>query len=188
SAIRQTEQLNTVLVVNTDTLPLEAEYRVESPGACVFSDAAISFLVGPPGEGDFDVLGIEHVAIPQIGRFELRENSFHTIRECMAGPRAAVQDLLSRAGLRPDQIACFLNANLVYGLTVAQARMCGFKTSQCYLENIPRFSHAYAGDPFINLRDACASKRVSDGDYVVLLGTAATSWGAVLLQKCKGTM
>jgi 3-oxoacyl-[acyl-carrier-protein] synthase III len=185
SSIRQTEHLESVLVVGMDTLLPEAAHRVQAPGACVFSDAAVSFLVGPPGAGDFDVLGVEHVTSPQIGRLELRQNSLAAIRECMAGPRDAVKHLLARNGLRPEEIACFLNANLVYGLALAQAKMCGFKPSQCYLDNIPRFAHTYAGDPFINLRDACAQNRVADGEYVLLLGTAATSWGAVLLRKSK---
>jgi 3-oxoacyl-[acyl-carrier-protein] synthase III len=186
AALQSAEALGHILVVSVDTLPPDVAHRVQPQGTCVFSDAAVSFMVGPSGRREFDVLGIEHEPSHHIGLLDLQGDSIRAIRESLSGPRAAVQRLLARAGVRPGQVHKLFAANFVYGVALAQARMCGFRESQCFFDNLPRFGHTYAGDPFIGLEDYTTANR-QDGLFL-LLGSFTTSWGAVLVRRSSTTV
>jgi 3-oxoacyl-[acyl-carrier-protein] synthase III len=181
AAFQRAERCRRILVVSVDTLPSDPEHRIQPQGTCVFSDAALSFMVSPPGEGEFDVLGIEHESALHVGHLDMQGDTVRAMRDALGAPRAAVARLLSRASLRPADIRGIFAANFIYGVALAQARMCGFKESQCYFDNIPRFGHTYAGDPFINLKDSVTS--TGNRGLFVLVGSFTTSWDAVLVRR-----
>jgi 3-oxoacyl-[acyl-carrier-protein] synthase III len=176
------EGLHNVLIVCSDKAP-EGGRRTLRPGVCVYSDGAVSCVVGREGKGEFDVLQIGHENSPEMGDFNLERDAASLVMGIIEGVRKAVGRALLPIGGEPSRIRRLLLGNFAKHIATMYASLSGFSNAQCYFDNIPRFSHTYAGDPLINLCDSHRNDPLERGDLCMLLGIAVTSWGVLVLRK-----
>src|SRR5262249_49980061 len=170
------EGLHNILVVCSDRAP-ENGRRTMRPGVCVFSDGAVSCMVGRAGTGEFDVLRIGHENAPEMGEFNLEQDAAGLVMGIVDGVRKAVQRALVPIGHEPEHMRRLLLGNFCRHIAGMYANLSGFSEEQCFFDNIPRFAHTYAGDPLINLCDSHRGNPLAPGDLCMLLGIAVTSWG-----------
>jgi len=182
STLIRAEGLERVLVVCADKAPVGAR-RTMRPGVCVFSDGALSCVVGRSGAGEFDVLRIVHENAPEMGEFNLERDAATLVIQISSGVRKAVQAALGPLDKQPSDIPRVFLGNFARHISMMYAGLCGFRDDQCYLENIPRFAHTYVGDALINLHDSHRRTPMAPGELCVLFGIAVTSWGVMVLQK-----
>jgi 3-oxoacyl-[acyl-carrier-protein] synthase-3 len=182
ASLIQAEGLHNILVVCSDRAP-DGGRRTMRPGVCVFSDGAVSCLVGRAGAGEFDVLQIRHENAPEMGEFNLERDAGNLILGIIDGIRKAVQGALLPTDSKPEHIRRVLLGNFARHIAKMYASLSGFSEEQCFFDNIPRFAHTYAGDPLINLCDSHRQNPLTPGDLCILLGIAVTSWGVLVLRK-----
>jgi 3-oxoacyl-[acyl-carrier-protein] synthase III len=172
-----------VLVVCTDVVEPSSGSRILMKNVAVISDAALSLIVSPAGEGDFDVLQIGYHSTPQMATLSYEENQAAYVMGTIEGVRGAVDGALAPLAMKTSDVRrVFLN-NYVRPAVTMLADKAGFAEEQCHFENIARFAHAYAADALINVVDAHRTRPFERGETALLIGSSPTNWGAVLLQK-----
>ena len=85
--------------------------------------------------------------------------------------RAAVLQALDAAGLRMDEIDCFVPHNFSTRSWEILSRVLGIDPGRVFLENVARIGHVVAADNVINYLDAVEAGRISKGDKVALFVT-----------------
>jgi 3-oxoacyl-[acyl-carrier-protein] synthase III len=169
-----------ILVVCSDVRSSEAD-RLVAPNISVLSDAAMSFVVSS-SDGPYRVLDSRLCVDSVLGGLD-REQHFLTYMDGVArNVTSVVGDVLRGLDLTPDDIACVCPNNYNKWVCRSMAELAGFPEERLYLENIPRFAHAFAADNVINLVDLSRAGGVSPGDLVALFGTGAFQWGCTVVE------
>jgi 3-oxoacyl-[acyl-carrier-protein] synthase III len=176
------EGLHNVLVVSSDKAP-QGGCRAMRPGVCVYSDGAVGCLIGRAGAGEFDILQICHENSLEMGEFNLEKDAAALIMAIIDGVRNAVERALLPLGKQPADIRRLFLGNFSKHVATMYASLAGFSDEQCFLDNIPRIAHSYAGDALINLCDSHRRTPLDAGDLCLLLGIAVANWGVLVLRK-----
>lgn len=180
SSLLRTGQARNVLLLIVEKVD-PAMSRVMDLGIAILSDAAVAcFISTEPGA--YEILGVGRSASPGVQRISLETNSREYFAATGEGIKRAVDDLLRPWGGSRDGVARIFTNNYVNHVTKAFVKYAGFELDKCYFENVARFAHAFSADTLINLTDYTRSKPFTGGERIALLGTAPTSWGAVLLE------
>ncbi len=113
---------------------------------------------------------------PERARHEFKEIYIPVMAE-------TVLEAMKKAGINRDQVSFFsmVNANLkVQELLLAQLEIPLERSSANYLE---RFGHFGSQDTFFNLDQVVRDKKISKGDYIVMLTTGiGFSWGSAVIK------
>jgi 3-oxoacyl-[acyl-carrier-protein] synthase-3 len=174
------EGAGSILVVCSDVRSSEAN-RLVAPNISVLSDAAVSFMLSS-SDGPFRVLDSRLRVDSVLGGLD-REQHFLTYMDGVArNVTAVVGEVLSRLDLTPDDIARVFPNNYNKWVCRSMAELAGFPEERLYLNNIPRFAHAFAADNVINLIDCSRNGGVASGDLLGLFGTGAFQWGCTILE------
>lgn len=113
---------------------------------------------------------------PERARHEFKEINIPVMAE-------AVLKAMEKAGINKDQVVFFamVNANLeVQTLLLDQLGIPVERSSANYLK---RFGHFGSQDTFFNIDLAVKDKKISKGDYIVMLTTGiGFSWGSAVIK------
>lgn len=94
-----------------------------------------------------------------------------------------IKNIVLKNNLLLSKIKCIFphNVNVISWKRVIQ--FLALSKEQVYLENIAKTAHCFGSDPFFNLKDGIAQKRILPGDYYLLvtMGMGAT-FSAMLFQ------
>lgn len=184
ASLLRTGQARNVLLLIVEKLD-PAMSRLMDLGIAILSDAAVACLISSQ-PGDYQVLGVGRSSSPAVQRISLEQNSRDYFAATGMGIKRAVDDVLQPYGGSRDAVARIFTNNYVTHVVKAFVKYAGFGLDKCYFENIPRFAHAFSADTLINLTDYTRSHPFAGGERVALLGTAPTSFGAVLLEARAG--
>jgi 3-oxoacyl-[acyl-carrier-protein] synthase-3 len=163
-----------ILLITTDKVAGGADRMSQF---AMFSDGAASCVVAAdPGESaSYELLGC--ATAQDTAALEWTSQ----ISSDLA--REVNDQLLGPPGLKLDDIAALLHANLFKPLVVMKERQAGFSADQLYLENIPRLGHCFAADPLINLVDRAGA--VGPGRHYLLASSVPGSRIGALLQRVR---
>ena len=175
------QECESVLVVSVERCRVES--RVLREGACVLSDAAASTIVGPAGQGDYDLQGLCLRADNGLAarRPSDGDASAWTLN-MMAGFRATIRDLCRTTGYAPRSYARFVTNNYSESVLRPLVSLCGFTSDQAYFDNIGRIGHAFSADVLINLRDLEDQGQISTTGPLLLASTSNGAWSAITLR------
>jgi 3-oxoacyl-[acyl-carrier-protein] synthase-3 len=174
--------LRNVLVVTTDRVnPGDPQRRVMWPHVSVLSDGAASALVSSEAAG-FEVLSLVHRSSPAMWDLDPDSNLAAFLMGTVKGAQETVQAALDAADIQRSAVRRLITNN--YNVPVMQmiARRCGFAAEQTFLDNVPRFAHAYAADLVINLSDCVRTNGLRANDSYCLLATGHKNWGGTVLR------
>lgn len=167
-----------VLVVTADRAAREEDRMVSY---ALFSDGAASCLIAAEGElpesagSGYEVVG--------CATAQDRQTLGHT-NEISADLARTVNDrLLAPVGMKPDDLAGLMHANIFTPIAVMKERQAGFAPEQLFTDNIARVGHCYAADPLINLTDRAARGDVVPGRHYMLAAAVPGQRIGVLLKK-----
>jgi 3-oxoacyl-[acyl-carrier-protein] synthase III len=171
-----------VLVVTSDRC-VENYPRVWT-SVTVLSDGACSFLVERerPAEG-FELCSTAHRTNPGLWKLDLSTQLLEYFKGVVENVGLVSRDALTAEKLAPGDVKRVIVNNYSYSVIRTFVRQAGFKMSQAYVRNLARFAHTFASDAFINLSDMTSECEVTSGDYVLMVGSATTTWGASLVRK-----
>ncbi|WP_042386370.1 3-oxoacyl-[acyl-carrier-protein] synthase III C-terminal domain-containing protein [Streptacidiphilus melanogenes] len=155
------------------------------PGVTVMGEGAAAVLVSAAGTRD-RMLGY---AADTHSRFH---DAFLMDDETVAADFRAVYPValgevihaaLDEAGCGPDDVALVLPHNVNRLSWVAVCKQLGLPLDRIYLDLVPRTGHCFCADPFINLQQAVADRRLTPGDRYLMtsVGLGAT-FAAMVLQ------
>lgn len=159
------------------------EFRIMEGSISILSDGAASCLVGLDIPAEFR---LRSLALRNRGALVGRSMAKHfslVLKEFAAGIKEVSATALAGAGIEPLRCGRLFANN--YNLSVQRILLsqAGFTQDQAYLDNLPRFAHAYAGDALINLKDHVRRGGALPGDTCMLLGTGTFNFGAAILEK-----
>lgn len=169
-----------ILIVCTDVLSQE-EDRLVPPSISVFSDAAASFVVGAE-PGPYRILGSRLRVDSRLGAVD-RESEFVKYMEGVSrGVSGLVDELLANFDVEREEVVRVLPNNYNRWVCRSMAELVGFSEEHLYLDNVPRFAHAFASDNAINLHDFEAAGLTVPGSVLALFGTGGFQWGCTLVR------
>lgn len=180
ASLVQTGGARNVLLVIVEKLQ-EPHSRLMDLGMSVLSDAAVACVVRG-GSGAYEVLRVGRASTPAVQSLSLESDSRAFFAATATGVKRAVDDALGPFGMSRGDVARVLSNNYVSHIQKAFVQNAGFVATQCYFENVARFAHAFSADTLINLKDSEDERPLRAGERALLLGTAPTSWAAVLLE------
>jgi 3-oxoacyl-[acyl-carrier-protein] synthase-3 len=158
------------------------------PQATVLGDAAAACLVALGGPGDA-VLGMAHRT---LGEFYESGNMAPGLRvryrQIYAPVMAEVMENAVRGtGLTMDDISLVLPHNVNRYSWSVIAKELRLPLSRVYLENVPKTSHCFCADPFVNLTTARAEGAVNPGEVVLMVSAGeGGTFGAVVVRVARG--
>ena len=171
-----------VMVVSVDKAPRRPGGRRMQPEMSVRSDSAVSCLVGPPGEGQLDVLSIVQENAPEQRRIDasaepgtLQMGKFRHIR-------TVAKRLLAELEAEPGRFRRVITNNYNREIAKTFVSLCGFPHALGFYDNIPRLAHAVAGDVLLNLGDLADAGGLEPGDLALLLTDSISSTSAVCVE------
>jgi 3-oxoacyl-[acyl-carrier-protein] synthase III len=169
-----------ILVVCTDVLSQD-EDRLVPPSISVFSDAAASFVIGTE-PGPYRILGSRMRVDSRLGAVD-RESEFVKYMDGVSrGVSGLVDDLLANFNVEREEVVRVLPNNYNRWVCRSMAELVGFSEEHLYLDNVPRFAHAFASDNAINLYDFEAAGLTVPGSVLALFGTGGFQWGCTLVR------
>ncbi|TPQ20899.1 3-oxoacyl-ACP synthase [Streptomyces sporangiiformans] len=167
-----------VLVVTTDSAADEADRMVSY---ALFSDGAASCLIAAADEidaltdGGYEILG--------CATAQDRQTLDHS-HEISADLARTVNDrLLTPLGMKLDDVAGLMHANIFKPVVVMKERQAGFTPEQLHTDNITRVGHCFAADPLINLVDRAALGEIEPGRHYMLAAGVPGQRIGVLIRK-----
>jgi 3-oxoacyl-[acyl-carrier-protein] synthase-3 len=160
-----------VLVVTSDRVPDETA-RMER--FALFSDGAASCVV-TADQGSFEVVSC--AAAHNIHELDWSNE----ISSDLA--RTVNERLLKSAGIKLEDVAALMHANIFRPILVLKEMQAGFSRDQLYTDNIARIGHCFAADPIINLVDRTAAGQVTDDRHYMLASNVPGSRIGVLVRK-----
>jgi 3-oxoacyl-[acyl-carrier-protein] synthase III len=155
--------------------------RLMDLGMSVLSDAAVACVISAR-PGAYEVLRVGRSSAPAVDQISLERNSREFFAATAQGVKRAVDDALAPFGMGRGDVARLFTNNYVTHIQKAFVQHAGFKLEQCFLDNVVRFAHAFSADTLINLADSERARPMVSGERVLLLGTAPSTWAAVLLE------
>jgi 3-oxoacyl-[acyl-carrier-protein] synthase-3 len=169
-----------VLLVTTDQ-PAPGSKRLVDPMLSVLSDGAASCLVTSQ-PGDFALVGLRQGARQDLWSLDLGLESVKRMRAFTQGLGKTAQEVLTAAGLTPDDVNCLVCNNYQFSVLRAFADRAKIPTARLFTDNVARTAHVFSADNLINLVDARAAGRLAAGQRALTLSTGQCSWGALLLE------
>ncbi|WP_239008490.1 3-oxoacyl-[acyl-carrier-protein] synthase III C-terminal domain-containing protein [Streptomyces sp. Tue 6075] len=175
-----------VLVLTGDKV-LSSLVRV-LPDTTIMGEAASAFVVGNDPRGD----RVAGSAIQVAGRFyrcldlseELRLEYKRFYPQALEG---VMRDAMRNAGIKGEDIAAIVPHNVNRMSWKGIARNLGIEGDRVYLDNVPKYGHCFASDPFLNLQSARREGRIGPGDTVLMVGAGlGASFAATVLETGEG--
>ncbi|MFZ4273112.1 3-oxoacyl-[acyl-carrier-protein] synthase III C-terminal domain-containing protein [Streptomyces arboris] len=159
------------------------------PNTSIMADAAASCLITLDGEGDV----VRSFAIRTLGEYaqwlELTPEQNTEFGE-QYGRRIAdvIHEALKGAGLGLDEVDLVIPHNvnkLAWRQTIKELEV---EPEKVFLDNVPRFSHTYASDVFVNYTTLRDAGRLVDGAHYLLVsvGLGATFGAMVITHRAGG--
>ncbi|MYW28970.1 3-oxoacyl-[acyl-carrier-protein] synthase III C-terminal domain-containing protein [Streptomyces sp. SID2119] len=159
------------------------------PNTSIMADAAASCLITLDGEGDV----VRSFAIRTLGEYaqwlELTPEQNTEFGE-QYGRRIAdvIHEALKEAGLSLDEVDLVIPHNvnrLAWRQTIKELEV---EPEKVFLDNVPRFSHTYASDVFVNYTTLRDAGRLVDGAHYLLVsvGLGATFGAMVITHRAGG--
>ncbi|XVS68076.1 3-oxoacyl-[acyl-carrier-protein] synthase III C-terminal domain-containing protein [Actinosynnema sp. CA-299493] len=155
------------------------------PRTAIMAEAAASCLVAVDGEGD----PVLSYVTRTLGQFAdgllLDAEGIHQFGLVYSRTLAEVMLLaVEEAGLTFGDIALVLPHNVNVVSWKQTIREMGADVDRFYLDNIPRYSHCYSADVFLNYTTARAEGRLVEGAHYLLVsvGLGAT-FGAMVITR-----
>ncbi|MCX5391921.1 3-oxoacyl-ACP synthase III family protein [Streptomyces sp. NBC_00094] len=141
------------------------------PDTTIMGEAAAAYVAGKDPRGH-RVIGS---ALRAEGRFyqclDLSDELSAEYKRCYPELLADVmREAMRSAGVKGGDIACVIPHNVNRMSWKKVLGDLGIAAEKAYLDNIPKYGHCFASDPFINLRSARAEERVKPGDVAILVG------------------
>ncbi|MFI6172152.1 hypothetical protein ACIBCN_35615 [Nocardia sp. NPDC051052] len=159
-----------VLVIASDRITDE-EQRFQQ--FALFSDGAASCLV-TSRPGDLAIIAtasaLDLAALDATGPFSGRLG------------RTTADTITRRSGVRPDEVAAVLPANVFMPIVRMSEGRSGFRPDQLYLRNIADRGHCFSADPLVNLVDRQRANGVRPGEYLLLTSSVPGSRMSILAQ------
>jgi 3-oxoacyl-[acyl-carrier-protein] synthase-3 len=171
-----------VLLLTGDKIVSDTQRII--PDTTLLGEAAAAALIGQDATGDrvvgraLTVLGRFYQCLhwPEELRLEYKKIYVENLRNVM---QAAIAD----AGRQPGDIDIILPHNVNRLTWKGISRDLGIPMERVYLDNIPKFGHCYASDPFINLASVRDTGLVKAGDLVLLVSAGlGAAFAATLVQ------
>lgn len=172
------EGLRNVVYVNTDKLT-DDESKVVPSEISMMSEAATSCLVSTEERGGFVLGKLAQRSNPLMSTFA-SDAALKVLMEVAKGVKATCADV---TGGDTREYRKLITNNYSRNTLMMLAHQAGCTERQLYLDNLPRFAHAFACDNLINLKDFCAAEGVSRGDRFLLLSSGPLTWGAMEVRK-----
>jgi 3-oxoacyl-[acyl-carrier-protein] synthase-3 len=178
-ALLRERGLRRVLVVSADcAMPGR---RVMGGLASVFSDGAVSFLLGTePGTLRLDDVALH--ASPGMWDVEPETNLVAFLRGNVSGAMHAVAACRAATGAEPDDFSLVLTGNYNESVLKTFRYALKLQRERQYVDNVARFAHSYSADTLINLLD-CYEARLPPGARALLLATGHSTWGALSITR-----
>ncbi|MEW1615359.1 MULTISPECIES: ketoacyl-ACP synthase III family protein [unclassified Streptomyces] len=159
------------------------------PNTSIMADAAASCLITLDGAGDV----VRSFAIRTLGEYaqwlELTPQQNTEFGE-QYGRRIAdvIHEALKDAGLSLDEVDLVIPHNvnkLAWRQTIKELEV---EPEKVFLDNVPRFSHTYASDVFVNYTTLRDAGRLVDGAHYLLVsvGLGATFGAMVITHRAGG--
>ncbi len=173
------DDVENIIYVNTDKLT-DDESKIVPSEISIMSEAAVSCLVSSTQKGEFKVENIAQKSKPSMSTFG-KEEFLKVLMEVAKGV-----DLTCKAALKdnkPEDYLKLITNNYSENTLRMLSYQAGFTKEQLFMDNLPRFAHAFASDNLINLKDYCGTNDVQVGDKFLLLSTGPVTWGAIDISK-----
>lgn len=192
----------TVLLIGSDTLSRIVDWTDRS--TCVlFGDGAgavvmqatdgesgiLSMLLGSDGSGA--ALLMQEAGGSQLpastntlsaGKHHLRMNGREVYKFAVTATARAARDVMSSAGLVPDNIDLFIPHQANVRIIQSAARGAGIPMNRVYI-NADRYGNTSAGSIPIALCEATEQGKIRAGDHIVIVGFGAgLAWAAAALK------
>jgi 3-oxoacyl-[acyl-carrier-protein] synthase III len=159
------------------------EDRVVNGDIGVFSDAAASALVSvrPVGSDGFQVLGIEHAACAKLGLVAALQDDQWAASAFVERIDGAMRRLAERTGVKTDGFTYVLANNYATSAIEVILGLAGVPLRAAYRGTASDYAHCFAADGLLNLDHMRHTGALQDGDTVLVLCTATTTWFLVAL-------
>ncbi|KSW28531.1 3-oxoacyl-[acyl-carrier-protein] synthase III C-terminal domain-containing protein [Cellulomonas sp. B6] len=153
------------------------------PGMAVLGEATAAVLVAADGDRDV-LLGYSATITPIPGSGLTMDGPAVAAFGAVYGSTlaAVVDEALTAAGLRAEDLALYLPHNINKMLCQRTASNLGLRRDQVVTDNIARTAHCWGADTFLNYRTAVDTGRLAPGDHYLMtsVGLGATFAAAVL--------
>jgi 3-oxoacyl-[acyl-carrier-protein] synthase III len=171
---------NSVLVVCSDVLSVDDE-RLVPPNISVFSDAASSFVV-TAHPGPYRLIGTRLRVDSRLGAIDRTAEFVEYMDGVSRGVTGLVDELLGTFEVEREEVTRVLPNNYNRWVCRSMAELVGFSEEHLFLDNVPRFAHAFASDNVINLADFERAGLATAGSMLALFGTGGFQWGCTLVR------
>jgi 3-oxoacyl-[acyl-carrier-protein] synthase III len=169
-----------VLVVTVDRARPEQD-RVLPEAVSVLGDGAASFVVGPAGRGDYDLLGLGFRSAPHLAALDMSEPAF--LIGTVNSVREVIRSVLDESGQHPEDLQLATANNFRRPFVRTLLDYGGLRGLSLYESNVSRIAHCQSADTFINLSDATREELLPRGGAALLLANTFFLWGACVLRR-----
>lgn len=159
------------------------------PNTAIMADAAAACLVTVDGQGD-QVRAFTTRTLGEYARWlELTAEQNNEFGQ-QYGPRIAevINRAVADAGLVLDDIELIIPHNVNMLAWRQTIKALGVTADRVFLENVPRYSHTFASDVFVNYTSLREAGRLTEGAHYVLVsvGLGATFGAMVITHRKEG--
>lgn len=147
------------------------------PDTAIMGEAAAACLVGVNGFGDT----IDSYVARTLGEYSAamlleEEHRLEFDRIYSEVLARVLRDAVGQAGLNMSDVALIVPHNVNTFSWRQTMKKLGLPSEMCFLDNVPRFSHCYASDVFVNYTTLRDTGRLVEGQHYLLasVGLGAT--------------
>lgn len=173
-ALLATGAVTNVLIVGIDKVADDA-HRFQRFG--VLSDAACSFIVGDAQRAEFTL--IDAVTLSSSRTLD-RSEDFTAKCELI---HSALDRFGRPQGFDFDRVEAIFGANVFLPIQELELSLLPIDSSLAYSDNIARYGHCYAADPFINLVDFYREPGNRSARTTLMASTAHGHFGIIGLER-----
>jgi len=141
--------------------------RIVAQGNMVFSDGAVSCLIGKETRG-FEICASESLTDTGLGMLP-RGGSLRHLGDGVRDMYYLSNRLYERSGVRPDGLRAFFGINGGITQLRIMAQAAGLPLHLAYDADIPRFAHVHSCDGLISLRNYSRDNPLRGGDNFLLM-------------------
>ena len=162
------ENFRNILVLGSDLLDDVRNDRTMPSRTSVYSDAVVGCLVSERDLGDFEIEGMAHHYIPEMGFMDPQKDVVKFITNYSDGFSKVCKNLCMNLDRDASRFSRLITAN--YNLSVLKnlALLAGMPPSKLYLENVPKLAHCFAADQLISLQTLQAEGRLIAEESLLL--------------------
>jgi 3-oxoacyl-[acyl-carrier-protein] synthase-3 len=163
---------HSVLIISADKVRDESSRL--SPFA-LLSDMAVSCVITRQTVPGFSVLACS-ILPSNVDDLEYNSISDELVY------RQVAEELVLMSGVSLSEIRQFFGSNVFKPITLAKEGRLGIRPEQCYLDNVERKGHGFAGDTLISLMDYIRDNGVREGDKFALSTDAPNLRGSIFIE------